>query len=59
MKERAQKAMSEMGLGRVKTGGEGRQYWEQKPEWVSGRDRGDQRLDPDDVHDPCQIIDQG
>ncbi len=24
----------------------------------SGRDRGDQRLDSDDVHDPCQIIGQ-
>ncbi len=29
--------------------------------WVlgdSGHDRGDQRLDPDDVHDPCQVIGQ-
>ena len=47
--------MSEKGLGRVKTalamsplaGG---------PSGVSGHDRGDQRLDPDDVHYPGQII---
>src|ERR1700749_2450689 len=47
--------MSEFGLGRVKTalamsrlaGG---------PSSVSGHDRGDQRLDPDDVHYPGQII---
>src|SRR5580698_6793386 len=46
---------SPMGLGRVKTtlamsplaGG---------PSGVSGHDRGDQWLDPDDVHDPGQII---
>src|SRR5215469_7664933 len=25
---------------------------------ASGSDRGDQRFDPDDVHDPCQIIGQ-
>ena len=25
---------------------------------VLGRDRSDQRLDPDDVHDPCQIVGQ-
>ena len=24
----------------------------------SGRDRSDQRLDSDDVHDPCQIVSQ-
>src|SRR5580693_8586899 len=47
--------MSRLGLGRVKTalamsrlaGG---------PSSVSGHDRGDQRLDPDDVHYPGQII---
>src|SRR5262249_13132604 len=25
---------------------------------ISGHDRSDQRLDPDDVHDPCQIVGQ-
>ena len=50
--------MSQLGLGRVKTDREGRRYREQKAEWVSGRDRSDQRLDPDDVHDPCQIVGQ-
>ena len=48
--------MSQLGLGRVKMAREGRRYREQKAEWVSGRDRSDQRLDPDDVHDPCQIV---
>src|ERR1700721_984158 len=50
--------MSQLGLGRVKMAREGRRYREQKAEWVSGRDRSDQRLDPDDVHDPCQIVGQ-
>jgi len=30
----------------------------QGPGGVSGRDRSDQRLDPDNVHDPCQIVGQ-
>ena len=42
--------MSALGVGRVKTeagrGGPG----------CSGCDRGYQRLDPDDVHDPCPIV---
>src|SRR6202007_495932 len=32
--------------------------WQPGPGCVSGRDRSDQRFDPDNVHDPCQIIGQ-
>src|ERR1700746_804606 len=32
--------------------------WQPGPGCVSGRDRSDQRLDPDNVHDPCQIVGQ-
>src|SRR6202007_490019 len=32
--------------------------WQPGPGCVSGRDRRDQRLDPDNVHDPCQIVRQ-
>jgi hypothetical protein len=39
------------GLGDVGPGSQGRGV-------VSGRDRSDQRLDPDNVHDPCQIVGQ-
>jgi hypothetical protein len=50
--------MTAMGLGRVKTVPKGRRSWQPGAEAASGRDRSDQRLDPDDVHDPCQIIGQ-
>jgi len=39
------------GFGDVGPGSQG-------PSGVSGRDRSDQRLDPEDVHDPCQIVGQ-
>jgi hypothetical protein len=49
--------MAAMGLGCVKTvsrdAGPGA-----TTRIISGRDRCDQRLDPDDVHDPCQITGQ-
>src|ERR1700730_17824779 len=48
--------MSFPGLGRVKTVSQGRRTWEPGPRYVSGHDRSHQRLDPDDVHDPCQVI---
>ena len=47
--------MSEVGLGRVKTA-LAMSPLAAGPSGVSGRDRSDQRLDPDDVHDPGQII---
>ena len=49
--------MSEVGLGRVKTA-LAMSPLAAGPSGVSGRDRSDQRLDPDDVHDPGQIIGQ-
>jgi hypothetical protein len=49
--------MSATGLGRVKTPC-GKSVLGKGQSWASGHDRGDQRLDPDDVHDPCQVISQ-
>jgi hypothetical protein len=48
--------MSQKGLGRVKTALRGRCRSGILGAGGSGHDRSDQRLDPDDVHDPCQII---
>src|SRR6267143_89916 len=48
---------SALGLGRVKTPFQGSR-WEARTGSVSGCDRSHQRLGPDDVHDPCQIIGQ-
>src|SRR5580700_8783758 len=49
--------MSVRGLGRVKTVLK-KSILGAEPGSVSGGDRSDQRLDPDDVDDPCQIIGQ-
>jgi hypothetical protein len=49
--------MSEKGLGRVRTA-LAMSPLAAGPSGVSGHDRGDQRLDPDDVHYPGQIIDE-
>src|SRR5579871_2277758 len=46
---------SQLGLGRVKTA-LGVSAWQSKTRMYLGCDRSDQRLDPDDVHDPGQII---
>jgi len=51
----ALKPMSVKGLGRVKTPFQGSRS-EARTGSVSGRDRSHQRLGPDDVHDPCQVI---
>ena len=48
--------MSALGLGRVKT--LGMLMLIAMAGCISGDDRGDQRSDPDDVHDPCQIVGQ-
>src|SRR5258708_2074455 len=48
--------MSALGLGRVKTPFQGRRCEKPEPGSVSGHDRSHQRLGPDDVNDPCQII---
>ena len=50
--------MSAVGLGRVKTVLKDVSPESQEPVGVSGRDRSYQRLGPDDVHDPCQIVGQ-
>ena len=47
--------MSALGLGRAKTVSMGVGF-ESKRRMASGHDRSDQRLDPDNVHDPRQII---
>jgi hypothetical protein len=48
--------MSALGRGRVKAAAG---VWSgSETRCFSGRDRGDQRLDTDDVHDPCQIVGQ-
>jgi hypothetical protein len=55
MLSRKSLAVSANGLGRVETAFGGSPSREPG---VSGCDRSDQRPDPDDVHDPCQIIGQ-
>jgi hypothetical protein len=50
--------MSQMGLGRVKTPILGKPVRSQDTGSVSGHDRSHQQFDPDDVHDPCQIVGQ-
>ena len=45
-------AMSETGLGRVKTPSPGKSV-RSHDRSVSGHDRSHQRLGPDDVYDPC------
>jgi hypothetical protein len=50
--------MSQKGLGRVKAALRGRCRSGILGAGGSGHDRSDQRLDPDDVHDQCQIIGQ-
>jgi hypothetical protein len=49
--------LSALGLGRVKTAPKRRQFSKQAGS-VSGRDGGNQRLDPDDIHYSSQIIGQ-
>lgn len=47
--------MSGMGLDRAKNASQGSQR-EAKTGPVSGHDRRDERLGPDDIYNPCQIV---